>query len=90
MHLEGDSKTLVDAVNGEEADWSLIGHVVEDIKTGLWHFLQRKMSFVKRDGNQVTYLLAKFAVKNGVDIVWSESLDCIHETVLLEQFALTQ
>ena len=40
VHLEGDSKTLVDAVNGEEADWSLIRHVVEDIKTGLRHFLQ--------------------------------------------------
>jgi ribonuclease HI len=90
VHLEGDSKNLVDAVNGDAADWSLMGHVVEDIKIGLWNFTQRKMSFIKREGNQVAHLLAKFAIKNGVYIVRSESPYCICEIVLLEQFALAQ
>jgi hypothetical protein len=67
-----------------------MGHVIEDIKVGLRNFQQWKVSFTKREGNQVAHLLAKFAVKNGVDIVWSESPDCIRETVLLEQFALAQ
>jgi hypothetical protein len=35
-----------------------------------------------QEGNQVAHLHAKFAIKNGVDIVWSESLYCIHETIL--------
>jgi hypothetical protein len=48
------------------------------------------MSFVNREGNQAAHFLSKFAVKNGVDIVWSESPDCIRETILLEQLALTQ
>jgi hypothetical protein len=63
---------------------------VEDIKSELRWFTQWKMSFVNREGNQAAHILSKFAVKNGVDIVWSESSDCIRETILLEQLALTQ
>jgi hypothetical protein len=65
-----------------------MGHVIADIKVGLRIFQQWQMSFVKREENQAARLLAKFAVKNGVDKVWSESPD--GETVLLEQFALAQ
>jgi ribonuclease HI len=75
VHLEGDAKIIIDAVNCEEADWSRLGHVVEDIKAELCWFNQRKMSFVNRGGNQAAHGLANFAVKNGVDIVWSESPD---------------
>jgi hypothetical protein len=38
VHLEGDAKNLVDAVNCEEADWSRLGHVVEDINIVLQMF----------------------------------------------------
>ena len=90
VHLEGDAKIIIDAVNCEEVDWSRLDHVVEDIKAELRCFNQWKMSFVNRGGNKATHSLAKFAVKNGVDIVWSESPDCIRETILLEQLAITQ
>jgi hypothetical protein len=48
VHLEGDSKNLVDAVNGDVANWSLMGHIVEDIKIELRNFTQWKMSFIKK------------------------------------------
>lgn len=32
VHLEGDAKIIIDAVNREEADWSRLGHIVEYIK----------------------------------------------------------
>jgi ribonuclease HI len=51
VHLQGDSKNLVDAVNaGDGADWSPMGHVIADIKVGLRIFQQWQMSFVKSRG----------------------------------------
>jgi hypothetical protein len=32
VHLEGDAKGVIDAVNCELADRSRLGHVIEDIK----------------------------------------------------------
>jgi hypothetical protein len=34
VHLEGDAKVVIDAVNCELADRSLLGLVIEDIKVG--------------------------------------------------------
>ena len=35
VYLEGDGKTIVNAVNCEEVDWSRTRHLVDDIKVGL-------------------------------------------------------
>jgi hypothetical protein len=38
VHMEGDLKNLVDVANGDEVDWSLMGHVIKDIKIGWRNF----------------------------------------------------
>jgi ribonuclease HI len=47
IHLEGDAKIVVDAVNSNEEDRSWVGHLFEDIKGELSSFDGWKMSFVR-------------------------------------------
>ena len=47
VYLERDAKTIIDAVNCEEEDWSRTGHLVDDIKVGLQRFVQWRLCFVK-------------------------------------------
>ena len=51
VYLKGDAKTIIYAVNHEEADWSRTWHLVDDIKVGLQRFAQWRLCFVKREGN---------------------------------------
>jgi ribonuclease HI len=90
IQLEGDAKGVVDAVNCEEPDSSSLGHLVEDIKVKLQSFIQWKMCFVKRAGNQAAHGLSRFAVKQGLDDVWTYPPDCIRDLILLEQVALAE
>jgi hypothetical protein len=89
LHLEGDAKIVVDAMNSSEEDRSWLGHLFEDIKGELSSFDGWKMSFVRRDGNHVAHKLAWFAVTHNVAETWSGAVPaCICELVALEQLAL--
>jgi hypothetical protein len=89
IHLEGDAKIVVDAVNSNEEDRSWVGHLFEDIKGELSSFDGWRMSFVRRDGNDVAHKLARFAVNHNATETWSGAApDCICELVALEQLAL--
>jgi ribonuclease HI len=89
IHLEGDAKTVVDAVNSSEEDKSWLGHLFEDIKGELSSFDGWKMSFVRRKGNHVAHGLARFAVRHAAAETWNGAVpECICELVALEQLAL--
>lgn len=62
VHFQGDAKSVVDAVNCVEDDRSRMGHVMEDLKVEVQSILQWKMSFIKREGNNVAHVLAKYMV----------------------------
>jgi ribonuclease HI len=62
VHLEGDAKFVVNAINSVDVDKSWLGHVIEDIKVELKSLAHWKMTFVKREGNQVAHNLAKYVV----------------------------
>ena len=85
VHFEGDAKLVVNSVNSSQVDNSWMGHVVEDIKVEVQAFHQWQISFVRREGNQVANLLAKYAVKHFENNLWlSMPLDCIRDALLLE------
>ncbi|XP_059456501.1 uncharacterized protein LOC132186539 [Corylus avellana] len=64
VHFEGDAKSVIDSVNSEAKDCSWMGHIIEDIKLELRVFQQWKLTFTRREGNQVAHLLAKYAVEH--------------------------
>jgi ribonuclease HI len=55
VHLEGDTKIVVDAINFVHMGKSWLGHVTEDIKVELKSLVHWKLTLVKREGNQVAW-----------------------------------
>jgi ribonuclease HI len=88
VHFEGDTKAIVDAVNCGGNNQSRVGHMVEDFQVQARSLSNWKMTFVKREGNNVAHLLAKHAKTYALNILWFIPPECIRESVLLEQFAL--
>jgi ribonuclease HI len=88
--LEGDAKTIVDAVNSNEEDWSNIGHLVDDIRSEVRNLPQWTMNHVCRESNQAAHVMAKVAQTASMDGLWLlNTPDCILEILVSEQTALT-
>jgi ribonuclease HI/ribosomal protein L37AE/L43A len=68
--FEGDAKIVVDAVNSMEADWSRIGHLVDDVRLELGKFYQWKMTYIPREHNRAAHVLARKAVSEEMDGLW--------------------
>jgi hypothetical protein len=80
---------VIDSVNSKEADGSRRGHLIADIWDGLCGLQQWKMGFVRRFANHVAHALARVAVKQGVEGLWTENPpDCIADLLVAEQSAL--
>jgi hypothetical protein len=88
VHFEGDAKTIVEEMNRGAENQSSLGMVLEDSRKEIQTLLRWKMSFIKREGNNTARVVAKFATKNDIEKVWVHPPECIHELLLLEQFAL--
>jgi ribonuclease HI len=60
--LEGDAKVIVEAINSEDANWSMTGHLVMDLKTRLQEFEQWQVSAVGQERNNAAHCVAKMAI----------------------------
>ncbi|XP_059445373.1 uncharacterized protein LOC132177154 [Corylus avellana] len=65
--FEGDCKTVVQAINCKEYQWSRYGQVVEDSKTLLGDIRRWEMRHVNRGANTTAHGLAKFAINGPID-----------------------
>jgi ribonuclease HI len=88
IHMEGDAKVVIDALLNGDEDRSPMGNVIEDIKEELCIVPHWKVSFVRRDGNKVAHVLAKYALNCDLDQEWVKPSDCIQDLLLLEHLAL--
>jgi ribonuclease HI len=88
VEFEGDAKTIVEAMNHGAEDRSSLGMILEDLKGEATLFQHWKMSFIKREGNQIAHVLAKYATQNAIDKVWAHPPDCIRDLLLVEHVAL--
>ena len=81
----GDAKGIIDAVLSEEIDRGWLGHMIADLKQESRGFENCMLSYVKRENNSVAHLLARSAVKLGLNNTWRlMPPDCIVDTLLLE------
>ena len=73
MIVEGDSKVIINSINGGNMTQFEFGHILQDI-TFLYSFFSH-VSFhhIKRQGNCVAHRLARRALTNPLD-VWMESV----------------
>ena len=72
--LEGDSKTVVDALLLREPCTTIYGHIIDDIKQIAQSLQSVLFLHTKREGNVMAHLLAKRARQNKPFEAWLESV----------------
>ena len=83
--FEGDVKVVINAVLLDEIDGSCLNIVVANIKCELQSFQHWRLSFVRREGNEVAYCLSKEVTKNLTDQSWfSEIPECVVSVLRME------
>ena len=71
--VEGDSKIIINSINGNTMDHSEFGHILHDIKFLCSFFSCISFQHVRRQGNGLAHKLARRALSNPLD-VWMESV----------------
>ena len=72
--LEGDSKTIIQALNADSTCASSFGHIIKDIRVLALDFASICFSHVKRQGNTVANSLAKLAKFSLCPSFWTDGL----------------
>ncbi|KAL0001579.1 hypothetical protein SO802_015360 [Lithocarpus litseifolius] len=70
--IEGDNVAVMKAVAGTSGDFSLLGHVYANIKCSIRGLQYADISCIKRGGNQVAHILAKYARNVDHELYWIE------------------
>ena len=68
LFIEGDSETIINAINGENMARSEFGHILQDIKSLISSFCSVSFSHVKRQGNCLAHYLARRAISISLDV----------------------
>ena len=72
-----------------EADWSRIGHLVDDVRSELGKIYQWKMTYIPKKHNRAAHVLARKAVSEEMDGLWLySSPDWLTNTLTSEHNAL--
>jgi ribonuclease HI len=82
----GDVKSVVDAVNSKEQDWSRGGNVTEAIQAQLRSHPFWSFTYSCREANRVAHVLARLAIKQNRDARWSfETPTCVQQLIVSEK-----
>ena len=73
MIVEGDSKVIINLINGGNMTQFKFGHILQDISFLCSFFSYVSFCHVKRQGNCVTHRLVRRVVTSTLD-VWMESI----------------
>nr|POE83782.1 hypothetical protein CFP56_06104 [Quercus suber] len=74
--FEGDSETIIQALNEDSNCANTFGHIIEDIRALALNFVSFCFSHVKRQGNAVADKLAKLAKDSHCPCYWSDGIHC--------------
>ena len=72
--LKGDSLSVIKALREDASSISLIGLLIDDVKSLANSFDELSYSYTKREGNQVAHGLAKYAKSIPDLVVWLEDV----------------
>ncbi|XP_059445374.1 uncharacterized protein LOC132177155 [Corylus avellana] len=90
IYLEGDAKTVVDAVTAGERSSRNFGQLIDDIREMLALFPNWRIGHIRRGGNNAAHVLAKEAMKRVIDKLWIDEIPmCISDIIVEEQIALS-
>ncbi|XP_059462829.1 uncharacterized protein LOC132191757 [Corylus avellana] len=84
--IKGDAKQITYAIHEKGLNTSMVGHLIGDVKLNLNIFPRWQVNHVHREGNRVAHGLARMALQQVNDTVWSkECPSCIRDIILTEQ-----
>jgi ribonuclease HI len=84
--LEGDSLSVVQVLRSEERSGALFGHLMDEAKLLLQSCHTWEVQHVQRSGNEVAHQLAKLALDQNIEHMWTDSFpSCISEIVMAEK-----
>uniref|UniRef100_A0A5B7BLL9 RNase H type-1 domain-containing protein n=1 Tax=Davidia involucrata TaxID=16924 RepID=A0A5B7BLL9_DAVIN len=72
--VEGDCLHLISEISSSHEDFSVVGHIVDEIKMGSVRFNSWACHHVRRSANGVAHELACFALAAPSDLFWMEFL----------------
>ncbi|KAL6966495.1 hypothetical protein U1Q18_032275 [Sarracenia purpurea var. burkii] len=72
LHLEGDSLSVINAINSTAEDFSSSGAIIEEIKSQLRGFRNSICTHIQRMGNSVVHALSRLAISMGKPCTWPE------------------
>ena len=61
--VEGDSATTITSINGDHMDYSVLSHLLLDIKCFFSSFSYISITHTHREGNSVAHKLARWAIR---------------------------
>ena len=68
--VEGDSKVIINAINGEIMAQSEFGHILQDIKSLISSFCSVSFCHVRRQGNCLDHCLARRAISRSFGFIF--------------------
>jgi len=71
--VEGDSKVVINLINGDNMAQSEVGHILQDINFLCFFFSFVYFRHIKRQDNCMAHRLARRAISSPLD-VWMESV----------------
>ena len=72
MVIKGDNVNVIKAISSKEANISLLGNVMEDIKHLIRGLQWVSISHIRRSGNKVAHVLTQHARTIIEDLYWIE------------------
>ncbi|XP_023884299.1 uncharacterized protein LOC112028995 [Quercus suber] len=89
--VEGDNINVMRAVSASTRNFSMLGNVIADIHCILCGLGGVSISCVRRDGNRVAHVLAKFARGLNEDMYWMEEVPQVAvESVYLDSILMNR
>ncbi|XP_059446647.1 uncharacterized protein LOC132178216 [Corylus avellana] len=89
VQLEGDAKSIIEAVKSGEPDDSATGQLTADIRSMVGAIPDWEMIHTRREANQVAHCLARAAIIHSMDKVWLyDPPDCIRDHLQADLSAL--
>lgn len=87
VHLEGDAKLLINAIQQEEECCASFGGLLEDLKVSDWSNSNLVISFAPKEGNGVVHSLAKLDLSLISKRVWMEDFPNIISNIVTLDFS---
>ena len=86
--VEGDNANVMRAISSSTMNFSVLGNVIADIHCNLYGLGRVSISCIKRNGNRVAHVIARYARMLDEDMFWKEEVPQVAVEALSQDSSL--